>query len=138
VNREDSVKNTIVSLALALTACAGASSQVEQSRDNPLAGMWAGVIDRDGWQRPLSLSITAQKEGTYSGSWMSLENQSGIMLDTVRRSGDSVHFELENLKFDGKVQGRAIAGTVANRDGSSSGSFTLARVDPIMPAYSGP
>ena len=52
--------------------------------------------------------------------------------------GDSVEFELENLKFDGKVQGRAIAGTVANSDGSSSGNFTLARVDPPMSPVSGP
>jgi len=132
------VKTTMMALALALAGCAGASGQVEQSRDNPLAGMWAGVIDRDGWQRPLALAINAQQEGTYTGSWMSLENQPGIMLDSVRRNGDSVEFELQNLKFDGKVQGRAIAGTVANRDGSSSGNFTLARVDPMMPPLGGP
>ena len=132
------MKKEIVALVFALMGCAGTSSQVEKSRDNPLAGMWAGVIDRDGWERPLALSIKAQKDGTYTGSWMSLANQPGIMLDSVRRAGDSVEFELENLKFDGKVQGRAIAGTVANSDGSSSGNFTLARVDPPMSPVSGP
>ena len=132
------MNKAIVAVALGVVACAGTSSQVERSRDNPIAGMWAGVIDRDGFQRPLALAIKAQNEGTYTGSWMSLENQPGIMLETVRRAGDKVSFQLANLSFDGQVQGRAIAGTVANRDGSSSGSFTLARVDPNTPVSSGP
>jgi len=32
---------------------------------------------------------------------MSLDNQPGIMLDTVRRAGDAMHFELQKLQFDG-------------------------------------
>jgi hypothetical protein len=137
-NQEESMKKAIVVLVLAMIGCAGSSSQVEKSRDNPLAGMWAGVIDRDGWQRPVALSIKAQKDGSYTGSWMSVENQPGVMLDTVRRTGDDVEFELQNLRFDGKVQGRQIAGTVAGRDRSSSGNFTLARVDPVAPPSEGP
>jgi len=34
-----------MALALPVTACADASTQLEKSRDNPLAAMWAGVID---------------------------------------------------------------------------------------------
>ncbi|HKC58453.1 MAG TPA: hypothetical protein VKB92_00015 [Myxococcales bacterium] len=120
------MKKAIVSFALALAACAGARSV--QSQD-PLPGHWVGVIDRDGWQRQLSVMID-RSEGSYRGSWMSLESQPGIMLDGVRRSSDEVHIELAALVFDGRIAGRTLAGTVTNKAGSSVGSFTLTRLDP--------
>jgi hypothetical protein len=123
------MKKIIVAFALAFAACAGASKNVD-SRKDPLPGHWVGVIDRDGWQRPLSLMIDSN-EGTYVGSWMSVESQPGIMLDRVRRNADAVHLELAKLTFDGRIAGRTLAGSVANKDGSSSGSFTLTRLDPI-------
>jgi hypothetical protein len=92
-------------------------------------GHWVGVIDRDGWQRPLSVMID-RSEGSYNGSWMSLESQPGIMLDGVRRTSDDVHLELAALVFDGRLAGRTLAGTVASKAGSSVGSFTLTRLDP--------
>jgi|SRR5438094_8401935 len=123
------MKKIIVAFALAFAACAGASKNVD-SRKDPLPGHWVGVIDRDGWQRPLSLMIDSN-EGTYVGSWMSVESQPGIMLDRVRRNADAVHLELAKLTFDGRVTGRTLTGSVASKDGSSSGSFTLTRLDPI-------
>ena len=101
------MKKMIVVFALAIAACAGASRNVE-SRKDPLPGHWVGVIDREGWQRPLSIMIDS-KEGRYAGSWMSLENQPGIMVEGLRRSSDAVHIELAALVFDGKLAGRTLA-----------------------------
>jgi len=123
------MKKVIVVFALAIAGCGGVSRNVE-SRKEPLPGHWVGVIDRDGWQRSLSVMIDA-KEGVYAGSWMSLENQPGIMLNGVRRTSDQVHIELAALVFDGKIAGRTFAGTVANRDGTGAGSFSLTRLDPV-------
>ena len=123
------MKKAIVVFALALSACAGASRNVD-SRKDPLPGHWIGVIDRDGWQRSLSVMIDS-KEGAHGGSWMSLESQPGIMLNGVRRSAEQVHLELAALVFDGKIAGRTLAGTVASRTGESVGSFTLTRLDPV-------
>jgi hypothetical protein len=124
------MKKAIVVFALALAACAGAAKNVD-SRKDPLPGHWVGVIDRDGWQRPVSVMIDS-KEGTYKGSWMSVESQPGVMLDGVRRSSDQVHLELAALVFDGRIAGRTLAGSVANKDGGNVGSFTLTRLDPIV------
>ena len=55
------MKKMSVVFALAIAACAGASRNVE-SRKDPLPGHWVGVIDREGWQRPLSIMIDS-KEG---------------------------------------------------------------------------
>ena len=121
------MKKMIVVFALAIAACAGASRNVE-SRKDPLPGHWVGVIDREGWQRPLSIMIDS-KEGRYAGSWMSLENQPGIMVEGLRRNSDAVHIELAALVFDGKLAGRTLAGTVANKEGASVGSFALTRLD---------
>jgi hypothetical protein len=120
------MKKTTLVLALALAGCAGVA---RTSQKDPLAGNWVGVIDREGWQRPLSVMIDA-KGGGYAGSWMSLENQPGIMVQRVERSADAVHIELASLVFDGRVAGRTLSGTVAQRDGASAGSFALTRVDP--------
>lgn len=120
------MKNWMMVLVLAMAGCAGVAHSSEK---DPLAGNWVGAIDRDGWKRPLSLMIDA-KGGAYAGSWMSLENQPGIMLQRVERSTEQVHFELTSLVFEGRVAGRNLAGTVAQRDGSSAGSFALTRVDP--------
>ena len=60
---------------------------------------------------------------------MSLENQPGIMVEGLRRSSDAVHIELAALVFDGKLAGRTLAGTVANKEGASVGSFALTRLD---------
>ena len=92
------MKKMIVVFALAIAACAGASRNVE-SRKDPLPGHWVGVIDREGWQRPLSIMIDS-KEGRYAGSWMSLENQPGIMVEGLRRSSDAVHIELAVVNRD--------------------------------------
>ena len=123
------MKKMIVVFAVAISACAGASKNVE-SRKDPLPGQWVGVIDRDGWQRPLSIMIDS-KEGRYAGSWMSLENQPGVMVEGLRRSSDAVHIELAALVFDGMIAGRSLAGTVMNKEGASVGNFALTRVDPI-------
>ena len=123
------MKKAMVALAFALAGCAGTRSV--QSAD-PLPGHWVGVIDRDGWQRPLSVMID-RNEGSYKGSWMSLESQPGIMLDGVRRNSDDVHLELAALVFDGRIAGRTLAGTVASKAGPSVGSFTLTRLDPPAP-----
>src|SRR5712671_5698607 len=120
------MKKAMVALALALAGCAGTRSV---DAKDPLPGHWVGVIDRDGWQRPLSVMID-RSEGSYKGSWMSLESQPGVMLDGVRRSAEDVHLELAALVFDGRIAGRSLAGTVANKAGASVGSFTLTRVDP--------
>jgi hypothetical protein len=123
------MKKMIAVFALALAACAGASRNVD-SRKDPLPGHWVGVIDRDGWQRSLSIMIDS-REGTYAGSWMSVESQPGVMIDGVRRSSDAVHIELAALILDGRIAGRTFAGTVANKDGGGAGSFTLTRIDPM-------
>ena len=126
------MKKAMLVLALALAGCAGVARSAEK---DPLAGNWVGVIDRDGWQRPLSVMIDA-RGGVYSGSWMSLENQPGVMVQRVQRSADEVHIELASLVFDGRVAGRTLAGTVAQRDGSGAGSFALTRIDPQEGVYS--
>ena len=124
------MKKSIVVFALAVAACASAAKNVETRKD-PLPGHWVGVIDRDGWQRPLSIMIDS-KDGTYAGSWMSVENQPGVMVNGVRRASDAVHIELAALVFDGRIAGRTLAGTVANKDGGSVGSFSLMRIDPSV------
>jgi hypothetical protein len=73
--------------------------------------------------------IDAQ-DGSYKGSWMSLESQPGIVLDGVSRSSDQVHLELASLVFDGQVQGRTISGNVTKKSGDAVGTFTLTRLDP--------
>jgi hypothetical protein len=51
-------------------------------------------------------------------------------VEGLRRSSDAVHIELAMLVFDGKVAGRTLAGTVADKEGASVGNFALTRVDP--------
>jgi hypothetical protein len=126
------MKKAMLVLALGFAACAGAQRSAEK---DPLAGNWAGVIDRDGWQRPLSIMIDAKGDG-YAGSWMSLENQPGVMVQRVERNADAVHIELASLVFDGRVVGRTLSGTVAQRDGSSPATFALTRIDPRASAVS--
>ena len=126
------MKKAMLVIALALAGCAGVARSAEK---DPLAGNWVGVIDRDGWQRPLSVMIDA-RGGGYTGSWMSVENQPGVMVQRVQRSADEVHIELAALVFDGRVAGRSLAGTVAQRDGSGAGSFALTRIDPPEGPYS--
>jgi hypothetical protein len=126
VKGSKTMRTAMLALALALAGCAAVA---RSAQEDPLAGNWVGVIDRDGWQRPLSIMIDA-KSGAYAGSWMSLENQPGVMLQRVERTADAVHIELASLVFDGRVAGRTLAGTVAQRDGSGAGTFLLTRVDP--------
>jgi len=78
------MKKAMLVIALALAGCAGVARSAEK---DPLAGNWVGVIDRDGWQRPLSVMIDA-RGGGYTGSWMSVENQPGVMVQRVQRSAD--------------------------------------------------
>jgi len=86
--------------------------------------------DRDGWQRALSLHIT-NENGAYSGSWMSMEWQPGVMLDRIDVDGDLIRFQLHSLAFAGRVSGRTLAGAVKDSvSGASSGEFTLMRIDP--------
>ena len=120
---------TLVALVLAAAACAGASQGTRQGGDS-IAGHWMGAIDRDGWQRPLSVDIE-DSGAAYAGSWMSLETQPGIMLDRVEVQGDSVRFELKTLAFEGHLSGRTLSGTVTDTAANkTSGQFTLTRVDP--------
>jgi len=117
----------------------GRRSALPHDPSSHVGSSWNGNVNRRAFAELVLRNVRQLWQSDWvTGSWMSLANQPGIMLDSVRRAGDSVEFELENLKFDGKVQGRAIAGTVANSDGSSSGNFTLARVDPPMSPVSGP
>jgi hypothetical protein len=124
------MKKAIVAFALALAACAGASQSVQSQKD-PISGHWVGVIDREGFQRPVSVMIDAQA-GSYKGSWMSLESQPGVMLEDVSRSSDQVHLVLASLVFDGRVAGRSISGNVTKKSGDSVGTFTLTRLDPVV------
>ena len=119
-------KMTWMMLVLAAAGCAGAQAKKAQ---DAVVGQWTGVIDRDCWQRPLSVAI-ANQGGGYEGSWMSLESQPGVTVQRVERNADAVHIELASLVFDGRVAGRTLSGTVAQRDGSSAGSFALTRIDP--------
>lgn len=128
------MKKTMLVIALAFAGCAGVGHKAEK---DPIAGNWVGVIDREGWQRPLSVMIDANADG-YGGSWMSLENQPGVKLQLVERSADTVHIELASLIFHGRVSGRTISGNVAQRDGSDAGTFALTRVDPRQEPVSTP
>ena len=70
---------------------------------------WNGNVNRRAFAELVLRNVRQLWQSDWvTGSWMSLANQPGIMLDSVRRAGDSVEFELQNLRFDGKVQGRAI------------------------------
>jgi len=121
-------KMTLMVLVLAAVGCAGVS-QKKQGQE-AVVGHWMGAIDRDGWQRQLSVDI-ANDGNTYRGSWMSLETQPGVMLDRVEVQGNSVHFELKTLAFEGRVSGRTLSGTVTDTAANkTSGQFTLTRVDP--------
>ena len=120
-------KMTWMMLVLAAAGCAGA--QTKRAQD-AVVGQWTGVIDRDGWQRPLSVEIADHGSG-YEGSLMSLESQPGVMIDRVEVQGDVVRFDLKALSFDGRVSGRTLSGTVTDRAaGKPSGQFLLTRVDP--------
>jgi len=125
-------KMTWIAFALAAAAgCAGVSQSGKQAQEK-VSDHWMGVIDRDGWQRPLALDV-ANENGAYGGSWMSLESQPGIMIDRLDVNGDAVRFQLKTLSFDGHVSGRTIAGSVTDTaSGTASGQFTLTRVDPYV------
>jgi len=125
----------MISIALAVVAGCAAGSQSFRQRQDTVSGHWTGAIDRDGWQRPLSLSLT-NENGVYGGSWMSIESQPGMMLDRVDVDGDAVRFQLSNLDFVGRVSGRSLTGSVTDTvSGKSSGQFALTRVDPRTPSY---
>jgi hypothetical protein len=110
----------------ALTACAGVKTKPE---DN-LSGQWAGYIDRDGWERSLSINLE-NRDGVFAGSWMSRESQPGVMLDSVAVNGDTIRFQLSNLAFDGRLNGPELTGSVTDSaSGASSGQFRLMRVEP--------
>jgi len=122
-------KTMFVALVIGAAACAGPSHSTKGGNDS-IAGHWAGAIDRDGWQRSLSLDLK-DSGAAYSGSWMSLETQPGIMLDRVQVQGDTVRFALKALAFEGHVSGRTLSGTVIDTEANKpSGQFTLTRVDP--------
>ena len=121
-------KMTLMVLVLAAVGCAGVS-QKKQGQE-AVVGHWTGAIDRDGWQRQLSVDI-ANDGNAYGGSWMSVESQPGIMLDRVEVQGDEVRFDLKNLSFDGRLSGRTLSGSVTDKaEGKPSGQFVLTRVDP--------
>ena len=123
--------NRMISVALLLVAAGCAGASVKKGQD-PLVGHWMGAIDREGWQRPLSLDIE-NGSGAYGGSWMSVESQPGIVLDGVRRDGEVVHIDLKSLSFHGRLEGRTISGTVTDKaTGAPGGQFTLKRVDPMV------
>jgi hypothetical protein len=129
---EDTMKSlvgtNIVLFALALTAACAAGSK--SSKPDRVSGVWSGTIDRDGWERHFSLNI-ANANGSYGGSWMSMESQPGMTIDTVAVEGDDVRFQLNNLAFAGHVNGRKLSGSVTDaRSGAPSGEFTLTRIDP--------
>jgi len=118
----------VIWIALAVTTACAAGSK--SSKPDSVSGHWTGVIDRDGWQRTLSLDIT-NANGAYGGSWMSMESQPGVMLDRVDVDGDFIRFQLNSLAFAGRVSGRTLAGAVKDSvSGASSGQFTLMRIDP--------
>jgi len=118
---------TLIMFVLAAVGCAGAQAKKGQ---DAVIGHWTGAIDRDGWQRPLSVDISNQGNA-YGGSWMSLESQPGVMIDRVEVQGDSVRFDLKSLSFDGRISGRTLTGAVYDKAaGASSGQFLLTRVDP--------
>src|SRR4051812_8174341 len=122
-------KIMVVALLIAGAGCASVSQSAKRGNDS-IAGHWSGVIDRDGWQRPLSVDINDSGAG-YAGSWMSVETQPGIMLDRIDVEGDTVRFALKALAFDGHVTGRTLSGTVIDTAANKpSGQFTLTRVDP--------
>jgi hypothetical protein len=110
----------------ATTACAGAQPRP----DDRLTGHWAGVIDRDGWERNLFLNIK-DKNGILAGSWMSLEAQPGLMLESIAIEGEKVRFRVSNLAFDGRINGGELTGQVTDSaSGQSSGNFRLMRIEP--------
>jgi len=118
----------VIWIALAMTAACAAD--LKSSKPDHLSGHWTGVIDRDGWERELSLNI-ANTNGAYAGSWMSMESQSGVMLDRLDVDGDAVRFQLKNLAFAGHVSGRALAGEVTDSvSAAPSGQFRLMRIEP--------
>ncbi len=121
------MKMTSILFLLAAIGCAGAQSRKQQ---DAVVGHWTGVIDREGWQRPLSVDI-ASEGNAYGGSWMSLESQPGVMIDRVEVQGDAVRFDLKALSFDGRINGRTLSGSVTDRSaGNASGQFQLTRIDP--------
>ena len=120
----------LFAIVLAAAGCASTSQSTRSSSDS-VSGHYLGTIDRDGWQRPLAVDLTDSGAG-YSGSWMSLETQPGVMLDGVSVKGTAVHFALKALSFDGQVSGRTLSGTVVDTATQKpSGQFTLTRVDPM-------
>ena len=113
-------------IALALTACAAVKTKPEDG----LSGQWAGYIDRDGWERSLSINLK-NRDGVFAGSWMSVESQPGVMLDSVAVNGEAIRFQLSNLAFEGRLNGRELTGSVTDStSGASSGQFRLMHVEP--------
>lgn len=116
---------TLVLIALAAACATGSQS----AKNDPVRGHWLGTIDREGWERQLSLDIS-NANGAYGGSWMSMESQPGMMIDRLAVEGDDVRFQLKNLAFAGHVSGRKLTGSVTDSSGAPSGEFTLLRIDP--------
>ena len=115
---------------IALAVVAACASTSKDSRPDGVSGHWMGVIDRDGWERPLWLDIE-NAHGAYAGSWMSMESQPAVLIDRLDVDGDTVAFQLGRLSFDGRINGRTLAGSVTDSaSGSSSGQFTLTRSVP--------
>jgi len=82
---------------LVAVGCARPVSQKKQGQE-AVVGTGRRAIDRDGWQRQLSVDI-ANDGNAYGGSWMSVESQPGIMLDRVEVQGDEVRFGPEESQL---------------------------------------
>ena len=122
----------MISIALLVVAAGCAGASVKKQGQDPLVGHWMGSIEREGWQRSLSLDIGTGGDA-YEGSWMSVETRPGLRLDRVEREGEVVHIELKSLAFHGTIAGRTISGSVTDKvAGTPGGQFTLTRVDPMV------
>jgi len=116
-------------LPLFIVAAVSYAAILHSAKADELDGYWSGVVERDGRQRDLLLDLH-KGDGTYAGSWMSVESKPGAVLERIGIEGDAVHFRLNELAFDGRASRGTLTGKVTGADsGEPSGRFMLVRID---------
>jgi pimeloyl-ACP methyl ester carboxylesterase len=101
-----------------------------------VAGIWEGTIDVSGVTLGMRVVFTPGGSGVSAAIDIPQQGASGLPLRNVRVEGAAVHFELPTAAtaavFDGTLAGSEMTGTF--RQGTASGTFSLARTGEVEPA----
>jgi hypothetical protein len=120
-----------VAMVAAVTGCAGVQ---RTSEPVPVSGVWVGEIEWPGGMEEVAFDLKSQN-GTYRGEVRSLEYGSE-QLENVAVRGDLVELNTGNLRFEGRVEGSRLWGTVSeNAAKADVAAFSVTQEDPLSVAY---